>query len=262
MQTTATDRIEKAAVLRAPRSRVWRALSDVREFSAWFLTNFEGEFTKGAVVRGRPTNPGYEHLTIEIRIERMEPERHFSFRWHPYEVDLSKDASSEPTTLVEFTLEERRKAPGSQWSSRGSTPCLPGGASRRSARTRADGPNRCRTSRGMSRGRSAGPARLRESAPVFAALGDATRLRLVERLCAEGPLSITRLSEDMDVTRQAVTKHLVALAGAGLARPRREGREQIWELETRRLALARQTLDQISGQWDSAIARLRAFVED
>ena len=106
MQTSATDRIEKTAVLRAPRSRVWRALSDVREFSAWFLTNFEGEFAAGATLRGRPTNPGYEHLTIEIRIERMEPERYFSFRWHPYEVDLSKDASAEPTTLVEFTLED------------------------------------------------------------------------------------------------------------------------------------------------------------
>jgi len=106
MQTTGTDRIEKAAVLRAPRSRVWRALSDVREFSAWFLTNFEGEFAEGAIVRGRPTNPGYEHLTIEIRIERMEPERRFSFRWHPYEVDLSKNSSAEPTTLVEFTLED------------------------------------------------------------------------------------------------------------------------------------------------------------
>ena len=106
MQTTATDRIEKTAVLRAPRSRVWRALSDVREFSAWFLTNFEGEFAEGATVRGRPTNPGYEHLTIELRIERMEPERCFSFRWHPYEVDPSKDSSAEPTTLVEFTLED------------------------------------------------------------------------------------------------------------------------------------------------------------
>jgi uncharacterized protein YndB with AHSA1/START domain len=106
MQTTATDRIEKTAVLRAPRSRVWRALSDVREFSAWFLTSFEGEFAEGATVRGRPTNPGYEHLTIELRIERMEPERRFSFRWHPYEVDPSKDSSSEPTTLVEFTLED------------------------------------------------------------------------------------------------------------------------------------------------------------
>ena len=114
----------------------------------------------------------------------------------------------------------------------------------------------------MPRARSAAAARLHESAPVFAALGDPTRLRLVARLSADGPLSITRLSEDVDVTRQAVTKHLVALADAGLARPRREGREQIWELETRRLELARQTLDQISGQWDSAIARLRAFVED
>jgi DNA-binding transcriptional ArsR family regulator len=113
----------------------------------------------------------------------------------------------------------------------------------------------------MSRGRRATAARLHESAPVFAALGDPTRLRLVARLCAGGPQSITRLSADVDVTRQAVTKHLVALAAAGLARPRREGREQIWALETRRLAVARQTLDEISGQWDSAIARLRAFVE-
>jgi DNA-binding transcriptional ArsR family regulator len=113
----------------------------------------------------------------------------------------------------------------------------------------------------MSKARSDAATRLRELAPVFAALGDPTRLRLVARLCADGPLSITRLSEDVDVTRQAVSKHLVALAAAGLARPRREGREQIWELETRRLALARHTLDQIAGQWDSAIARLRAFVE-
>ena len=113
----------------------------------------------------------------------------------------------------------------------------------------------------MSAGRSAAAARVRESAPVFAALGDATRLRLVTRLCADGPLSITRLSEDVDVSRQAVSKHLAALEAAGLARARREGREQIWQLDTRRLALARETLDQISGQWDSAIARLRAFVE-
>jgi DNA-binding transcriptional ArsR family regulator len=113
----------------------------------------------------------------------------------------------------------------------------------------------------MSPARSAAAVRVRESAPVFAALGDPTRLRLVARLCAGGPQSITRLSEDMDVTRQAVTKHLVALGAAGLAHARREGREQIWQLDTRRLARARETLDQISGQWDSAIARLRAFVE-
>ena len=113
----------------------------------------------------------------------------------------------------------------------------------------------------MSKVRSTVAVRLRESAPIFAALGDTTRLQVVARLCSYGPQSITRLSADMDVTRQAVTKHLVALSDAGLARARREGREQIWELETERLALARQTLEQISGQWDSAIARLRAFVE-
>jgi uncharacterized protein YndB with AHSA1/START domain len=106
MQMSATDRIEKTAVLKAPRGRVWRALSNAKEFSAWFLTDFAGEFAEGATLRGRPRNPGYEHLTIEIRIERMEPERRFSFRWHPYEVDLSKDASHEPTTLVEFTLDD------------------------------------------------------------------------------------------------------------------------------------------------------------
>ena len=109
--------------------------------------------------------------------------------------------------------------------------------------------------------RSGAAAKLGDTAPVFAALGDPTRLRLVARLSADGPLSITRLSADADVTRQAVTKHLLALESAGLARPHRQGREQIWELETRRLAQARQALDFISGQWDSAIARFKALVE-
>jgi DNA-binding transcriptional ArsR family regulator len=97
---------------------------------------------------------------------------------------------------------------------------------------------------------------------VFAALGDPTRLRLVARLCADGPLSITRLAEDADVTRQAITKHLHALADAGLVRDARRGRERIWELEPQRLERARRCLDQISAEWDAAIGRLRAFVED
>jgi len=96
---------------------------------------------------------------------------------------------------------------------------------------------------------------------VFAALGDATRLGLVARLCAEGPLSISRLSEGAGVTRQAVTKHLNSLADAGLARNRRSGREQIWELETERLEMARRCLDHISDQWDVALSRLKKFVE-
>jgi len=114
----------------------------------------------------------------------------------------------------------------------------------------------------MSRARSGATVRTADAAPVFAALGDPTRLKLVGRLSTEGPLSIARLSDDAGVTRQAVTKHLHALADAGLVRGSRSGRERIWELEPRRLERARRYLDQISIEWDAALARLQAFVED
>jgi DNA-binding transcriptional ArsR family regulator len=113
----------------------------------------------------------------------------------------------------------------------------------------------------MSRSRSAA-AQFTDAAPVFAALGDATRLRLVGRLCIDGPLSIARLSEGAGVTRQAVTKHLHALDDAGLVRHARRGRERIWELEPRRLEKAQRYLGQIAQQWDAAIGRLRMFVEE
>ncbi|HEX4453996.1 MAG TPA: metalloregulator ArsR/SmtB family transcription factor [Kofleriaceae bacterium] len=100
------------------------------------------------------------------------------------------------------------------------------------------------------------------AAPVFAALGDPTRLAVVRRLCATGPQSIAQLSAGSDVTRQAITKHLIALADAGLVRGTRRGRERIFELEPRRLAAARTWIDQISVEWDSAIERLRKLVED
>ena len=112
----------------------------------------------------------------------------------------------------------------------------------------------------MSRRRTAA-ATFETAAPVFAALGEATRLAVVARLCAEGPLSIARLSEGAGVTRQAITKHLLTLADAGLVHDTRAGRERIWELETARLEHARRCLDQISHQWDAALTRLRAFVE-
>jgi DNA-binding transcriptional ArsR family regulator len=102
---------------------------------------------------------------------------------------------------------------------------------------------------------------LAEAAPVFAALGDETRLRIVARLCRGGPASISRLAEDFDVSRQAVTKHLCALENAGIVRSGRTGRERIWELQTRRLAQVRRYLDQISEPWDGTLQRLRAFVE-
>lgn len=102
---------------------------------------------------------------------------------------------------------------------------------------------------------------LRETAPVFAALGDETRLHLVARLCDEGPQSIAKLTEGSDVTRQAVAKHLRVLEDAGIVRGSREGRESVWQLEPRRLDVARRSLGVISARWDSAIERLRAMVE-
>ena len=114
----------------------------------------------------------------------------------------------------------------------------------------------------MSRSHSATALKLSEAAPVFAALGDPTRVGLVARLCTDGPLSITELSEGTRVTRQAVTKQLRTLGRAGLVRNHRRGREIIWELEPKRLEKARRSLDQISAEWDSAINRLKTFVEN
>jgi uncharacterized protein YndB with AHSA1/START domain len=106
MSTTTTDRIEKEILLKAPRSRVWRAITDSKEFGAWFQVRFTEPFRPGARLKGQITYPGYEHLVAEVVIEKMEPERLFSLRWHPNAVDPRADYSKEPMTLVEFTLEE------------------------------------------------------------------------------------------------------------------------------------------------------------
>jgi len=106
MLMTDTDRIEKNVVLQAPRSRVWRAISNAKEFGEWFGIKLEGAFGEGTTVRGKLTNPGYDHLTLEMQIERIEPEKYFAYRWHPYAIDPKVDYSKEPTTLVEFRLEE------------------------------------------------------------------------------------------------------------------------------------------------------------
>jgi DNA-binding transcriptional ArsR family regulator len=113
----------------------------------------------------------------------------------------------------------------------------------------------------MSR-RSARAAGLGQAAPVFAALGDETRLALVARLCDGGPWSIARLTAGTAVTRQAVTKHLHVLAGAGLVRDARRGRERLWQLEPDKLVEARRTLDEMSKRWDEALGRLKSYVEE
>jgi uncharacterized protein YndB with AHSA1/START domain len=104
-----TDRIEKHVELRAPRSRVWRAIADASQFGTWFHVKLDGAFVEGATTRGQITERGYEHLKFEMEVQRIEPERYFAYRWHPYATDPQIDYSAEPTTLVtlvEFTLEE------------------------------------------------------------------------------------------------------------------------------------------------------------
>ena len=117
MSVAITDRIEKKILLRASRPRVWRALTDTAEFGAWFGVKFDGPFTPGAVQRGVIVGTSVdadvakaqrEHASVpfEITVDRIEPERLFSFRWHPYAVERDVDYSAEPTTLIVFTLDE------------------------------------------------------------------------------------------------------------------------------------------------------------
>ena len=111
------DRIEKTILLRAPLKRVWRALSDAQEFGTWFGVKFDAPFTPGARLSGKVVGSAvdaevaqaqkqYMRIPFEITIERIEPERRLSFRWHPYAIEPDVDYSKEPTTLIEFTLEE------------------------------------------------------------------------------------------------------------------------------------------------------------
>jgi uncharacterized protein YndB with AHSA1/START domain len=100
------DRIEKQIELKAPVSRVWRALTDYKEFGEWFRVKLEGPFVAGQVAEGFITWPGYEHLRMEVVVQKIEPERYFSYTWHPYALDPKVDYSKETPTLVEFTLEK------------------------------------------------------------------------------------------------------------------------------------------------------------
>lgn len=104
---TSTDRIERKILLKAPRARVWRALSNAAEFGSWFGVDFKGKsFVAGKPVRGQVTHPGYEHIAMEVLIEKIVPEQILSWRWHPAAIDPSVDYSQEPMTLVVFDLKD------------------------------------------------------------------------------------------------------------------------------------------------------------
>jgi uncharacterized protein YndB with AHSA1/START domain len=105
---SSTDRIEKKVTLKAPRARVWRALANPEEFGSWFGVKLTGSFKSGAPISGKITYPGFEHLTMTMEITAIEPEKYFAYRWHPYAIDPKVDYSNEPTTLVEFHLEEEK----------------------------------------------------------------------------------------------------------------------------------------------------------
>ena len=104
MPASSTDRIDKQIEIKAPPARVWRALTDYREFGEWFRVKLETPFVPGRSTRGHITYPGYEHLTFEVQTKQMEPERYFSFTWHPYAIEPGVDYSKETPTLVEFHL--------------------------------------------------------------------------------------------------------------------------------------------------------------
>lgn len=101
----AEDKIVKTIELKAPLARVWRAISDSREFGEWFRVKFEGPFVAGTTAVGQVTHPGYEHLRMQVQVQKMEPEKLLSFTWHPYAIDTAVDYSGETPTLVEFRLE-------------------------------------------------------------------------------------------------------------------------------------------------------------
>ena len=103
--TSNTDRIEREVRLQVPRSRVWNAIADSQQFGKWFGMQLDEPFVAGATAHGRMTVKGYEHLTVELAIDRVEPEHLFSFRWHPYAIDPDADYSNEPMTLITFTLD-------------------------------------------------------------------------------------------------------------------------------------------------------------
>ena len=107
MPLTTTDRIERSIHIKAPRSRVWRALSNAEEFGNWFGANLKGQrFAPGSRVQGNMTHAGYEHVAFDAVVERVEPETLLSYRWHPYAIDAAVDYSREQRTLVTFTLKE------------------------------------------------------------------------------------------------------------------------------------------------------------
>ena len=139
------NRIEKRVELNAPISRVWRALTDYREFGEWFQVRLESPFVPGEISRGNISHPGYEHIRMEVMVQTMQPQHIFSFTWHPYAIDPKIDYSKEPSTLVEFRLDKDGTGTLSRLPNPVLTKFLPTAALKPSAKTKADGLNNWKT---------------------------------------------------------------------------------------------------------------------
>jgi len=215
---TSTDRIERKILLKAPLARVWRALSDAKEFGDWFGVDFKGKtFVAGNPVEDRSLS-GYEHIVMEVIVERVVPERLLSWRWHPA-------ASTRPSTI----RRSRRR-----WSSSNSRRRRRHLAQRRRVRFRQNSTRRraaafrmntsgwdgqMKILKSMSLRRKAAPAnKSLQKCARYSRFGRRDALAADRALCVGGAMSITQLTSGTDITRQAITKHLDVLAAAGLVR--------------------------------------------
>ena len=218
-----------------------------------------GPFAPGRVARGQITHPGYEHVVWQATIKQMEAPRYFAFTWHPYGIDPKVDYTKEAPTLVEFRLEATMGGTRLTLTESGfdSVP-----AHRRAEAFRMnDGgwAQQMKNIKPMSRVRA--HAGLPDPAPIFAALGDGTRLSLLAKLSDGQTESIAKLSSDTKLTRKAITKHLRVLENAGLVSSLRVGRESRFAFRPNPIVEAQSYLDLVSRQWDEALSRLKAFVE-
>ena len=243
------------------------------EFGTWFGVKFDGPFVAGAPVWGTITptkmdeeiareQKPYEGMRFQVFVDRIEPESAFSFRWNPSGADQKFDASKDPMTLVSFTLHQTPegvllKVTESGFDAVSARP--PCGRVHRQRRRLDDADGRRSGSILRKRHRTA--AAVGAPAAIFAALGDATRLRLISRLSDDGPQSIASLAADFDISRQAISKHLRVMSDAGLAtmRPARPG-DRVATGAGRARGCASIPADDLA-DWDEKLQRLKHLVE-
>ena len=260
--------IEKQIEIKAPVSRVWRALTNHKEFGAWFQAEIDTPFIPGKSSKGRIKVEGFEKLKLELAVLKVEPESFFSYTWHPYALDPAVDYDKETPTLVEFRLKKipvgtlltvtesgfdkvpahRRRAVEAYSHARrrlGGADAEHRGLCRKGVRSTRPGGLACGPGADLrgARRQHAPPA-----GPAGSALGE--------------PRSISELTMESRLTRQAITKHLRILENVGIVRAERRGREILFRFSPAPVDEAVKYLELVSRHWDEALGRLKSFVEN